>query len=56
MTTAQRKQRQDAAGELLQEAQTERLLRIGGVANRTGIGIETLWFYERSGLLDRPGA
>ena len=29
-------------------------LRIGDVANATGIGIETLRFYEKSGLLDRP--
>jgi DNA-binding transcriptional MerR regulator len=32
----------------------ERLLKIGEVARRTGIGIETLRFYERSGLLGRP--
>ncbi|HZS04775.1 MAG TPA: heavy metal-responsive transcriptional regulator [Blastocatellia bacterium] len=31
-----------------------RLLKIGEVSNQTGIGIETLRFYERSGLLDRP--
>lgn len=29
-------------------------LKIGEVAKRTGIGIETLRFYERSGLLSRP--
>lgn len=29
-------------------------LKIGEVAKRTGIGIETLRFYERSGLLHRP--
>jgi MerR family copper efflux transcriptional regulator len=29
-------------------------LKIGEVAKRTGIGIETLRFYERSGLLNRP--
>ena len=28
--------------------------KIGEVAKRTGIGIETLRFYERSGLLSRP--
>ena len=33
---------------------SERLLKIGEVARRTGIGIETLRFYERSGLLGRP--
>ncbi len=32
----------------------ESLLKIGEVARRTGIGIETLRFYERSGLLGRP--
>ena len=29
-------------------------LKIGDVAKVTGIGIETLRFYEKSGLLDRP--
>lgn len=29
-------------------------VKIGEVAERTGIGIETLRFYERSGLLDPP--
>lgn len=28
--------------------------KIGEVAKRTGVGIETLRFYEKSGLLDRP--
>lgn len=30
------------------------MLKIGEVARRTGIGIETLRFYERSGLLKPP--
>jgi DNA-binding transcriptional MerR regulator len=30
------------------------LLRVGQVARRSGVGVETLRFYERSGLLDRP--
>lgn len=30
-------------------------LKIGEVASRSGIGIEALRFYERSGLLGRPG-
>jgi len=29
-------------------------LKIGEVARRAGVGIETLRFYERSGLLNRP--
>ena len=29
-------------------------LRIGEVARRSGIAVETLRFYERAGLLDRP--
>jgi DNA-binding transcriptional MerR regulator len=29
-------------------------LKIGEVARRAGVGVETLRFYERSGLLDRP--
>jgi DNA-binding transcriptional MerR regulator len=35
-------------------AQETTWLKIGDVAKRTGIGIETLRFYERSGLLSRP--
>ena len=30
-------------------------LKIGEVAKLSGIGIEALRFYERSGLLGRPG-
>lgn len=30
-------------------------LKIGEVARQSGIGIEALRFYEKSGLLDRPG-
>src|SRR5918992_3473803 len=38
------------------EAQTSRgSLKIGEVAKASGIGIEALRFYERSGLLGRPG-
>jgi MerR family transcriptional regulator, copper efflux regulator len=38
------------------EAQTSRRsLNIGEVAKASGIGIEALRFYERSGLLGRPG-
>lgn len=33
---------------------SNKLLKIGEVAKQTGIGIETLRFYERSGLLDEP--
>jgi MerR family transcriptional regulator, copper efflux regulator len=29
-------------------------LKIGEVSERSGVGIETLRFYERSGLLDSP--
>jgi len=41
---------------LIKEAQTSpgRVLKIGEVAKATGIGIEALRFYEKSGLLDRP--
>jgi MerR family transcriptional regulator, copper efflux regulator len=35
-------------------ATEEQLYKIGEVAKQTGVGIETLRFYERSGLLDRP--
>ena len=44
--------RQAALAETVQPEQP--LLKIGEVATRTGISIETLRFYERSGLLDRP--
>jgi DNA-binding transcriptional MerR regulator len=39
-----------------QEVEDERagMLKIGEVSNLSGIGIETLRFYEKSGLLDRP--
>jgi DNA-binding transcriptional MerR regulator len=30
-------------------------MKIGEVARKSGVGIETLRFYEKSGLLDRPG-
>ena len=30
-------------------------MKIGEVSKRTGVGIEALRFYEKSGLLDRPG-
>jgi DNA-binding transcriptional MerR regulator len=29
-------------------------MRIGEVAKRTGVGIETIRFYERQGLLNEP--
>lgn len=32
----------------------ERLYKIGEVAKQAGVGVETLRFYERSGLLERP--
>lgn len=36
------------------EPHSKRLLKIGEVAQLSGIGIETLRFYEKSGLLDKP--
>jgi DNA-binding transcriptional MerR regulator len=33
---------------------SEGTYKIGEVAKQTGVGIETLRFYEKSGLLDRP--
>ena len=35
-------------------ASPDSLMKIGEVAKRTGIGVETLRFYERSGLLMQP--
>src|SRR5262245_230182 len=40
--------------EVTRSGSSGKLLKIGEVARRTGIGIETLRFYERSGLLDAP--
>ena len=36
------------------EVDTPAPLRIGEVAKLSGVGIETLRFYERSGVLGRP--
>jgi len=37
------------------EPEHSRLLKIGEVSKQSGIGIETLRFYEKLGLLGRPG-
>lgn len=39
----------------LAETASSAPLKIGDVARRSGVGIEALRFYERSGLLGRPG-
>jgi MerR family copper efflux transcriptional regulator len=54
MYAIKRKQRQEMIGDQGRAVKGEKLLKIGEVAKQTGIGIETLRFYERSGLLDRP--
>jgi DNA-binding transcriptional MerR regulator len=36
------------------EEEGRRMLKIGEVSKRSGIGIEALRFYEKSGLLDSP--
>lgn len=36
------------------ETEKRQMLKIGEVSRQTGIGIETLRFYEKSGLLDKP--
>ena len=36
------------------EEEGRRMLKIGDVSKRSGVGIEALRFYEKSGLLDRP--
>jgi DNA-binding transcriptional MerR regulator len=41
-----------AAG--VDEEERDSVLKIGDVAKLSGIGIETLRFYEKSGLLERP--
>ena len=40
--------------EVADQTQNPHLLKIGEVARQTGIGIETLRFYEKSGLLEKP--
>jgi DNA-binding transcriptional MerR regulator len=52
MRRARRQVTDEAAG--ASEAGVTSPLKIGEVARRAGIGVETLRFYERSGLLDRP--
>ena len=39
---------------LADEEQRKEMLKIGDVARFSGIGIEALRFYEKSGLLDKP--
>src|SRR5918997_2133971 len=39
---------------VVDEEQGRRMLKIGDVSKRSGIGIEALRFYEKSGLLDKP--
>ena len=39
---------------LVDETEGRRMLKIGEVSKRSGIGIEALRFYEKSGLLDKP--
>ena len=36
------------------EDEGRRMLKIGDVSKRSGIGVEALRFYEKSGLLDKP--
>src|SRR5688572_2124118 len=52
MRRVRRQVTDEAAG--ASEADKTSPLKIGEVARRAGIGVETLRFYERSGLLDRP--
>jgi MerR family mercuric resistance operon transcriptional regulator len=39
---------------IIDEEQQENMLKIGDVSKLSGIGIEALRFYEKSGLLDKP--
>ena len=40
--------------QVVDEEEGRRMLKIGEVSKRSGIGIEALRFYEKSGLLDKP--
>ena len=39
---------------VVDEEEGRRMLKIGDVSKRSGIGVEALRFYEKSGLLDKP--
>ena len=39
---------------VVDEEAGRRMLKIGDVSKRSGIGVEALRFYEKSGLLDKP--
>lgn len=39
---------------LVDEEEGRRMLKIGDVSKRSGVGVEALRFYEKSGLLDKP--
>ena len=39
---------------VVDEEEGRRMLKIGEVSKRSGVGIEALRFYEKGGLLDRP--
>jgi DNA-binding transcriptional MerR regulator len=39
---------------VVDEEEGRRMLKIGDVSKRSGIGVEALRFYEKSGLLERP--
>ena len=40
--------------QIVEEGRGHRMLKIGEVSKQSGIGIEALRFYEKSGLLDKP--
>ena len=39
---------------VVSEEEGRGMLKIGDVSRRSGVGVEALRFYEKSGLLDRP--
>ncbi|HEX8922201.1 MAG TPA: MerR family DNA-binding protein [Pyrinomonadaceae bacterium] len=39
---------------IVDDEQGRRMLKIGDVSKQSGVGIEALRFYEKSGLLDKP--
>lgn len=39
---------------VVDEEEGRRMLKIGDVSKRSGVGVEALRFYEKSGLLDQP--
>ena len=54
MTGAEKMRELKRGTRVVDEEEGRRMLKIGDVSKRSGIGVEALRFYEKSGLLDKP--